>query len=340
MTTQSGAPPVVVVSPPALPPRTELSLVSAAALASETRTPNGGSAIPTWVGGVTWRPDNVATGGAADPCAPGNLNVGANLGKQEAFPIMIWEGERCTTASESIEEAQRRARALLEATTSKRLASEFWRGDLAAANAWPNPYLSRSVADVFDGATPPLVKQIGSGSTLNPIAALAALEQAIATYGTGARGMIHCTRRTALVWAAYFLLQQTGGLTLTALGNIVVADAGYDGTAPGHPAAALGGNFATGQEAWAYATGMVTVRLSEIEVSGAQRANEQLPNSITPDGETVVRAPGVGNLQANDRVVIASRYALATFDPAILAGVHIDHQLELSDTTHWSATLP
>jgi hypothetical protein len=348
MADTSGAPAVVIAPIPALPPRAELNLVQLAIGPNNPTRDFNGAQVSTWTAGVTWRPENVTKGGIADACNVGTLTPAANLSKQRAIPFFIWEAEDCTSAQDQdVADAQGRAVRLLKANLSQRIAKEMWRGDQAGPNGWPNPYLARDAAGgpYVDGSVPSVVKKVAAGSTVNPIAALAALDQAIATYGTGAQGMIHCTRRTLDVWASNHLVNREGGLLLSPQSNVIVADAGYDGSGPGaggtaHAAAAPD---ATGVQAWAYATGMVQTFVSDIEVGGAQRANDALlglPQGLGPDAQTITRGGSPDTTSYNRRVVIASCYGVAIFDPAIQIGCLIDHTLDLTDTTHWSATLP
>lgn len=337
MADTTGAPHLPVNPLPAVPPRTEDSLVAVSITENEVRDALG-ETIEAWVGGIQWRPENVGGGGGAAPCAPGTFSPGGNLATQTANPFLIWEAERCTAAQDrDVAVAQARAVRLLEATTSKRLAAEMWRGDIAVANAWSNPFLAR---DAAAGSNAPVVAQIASGTAVNPIAALAALEAAIAKKGTGARGMIHATRRTVTSWAAWNLVDLVGGMLVTTLGTIVVPDAGYDGSAPGAGGTlhAAGTPDATGVTEWAYATGLVTTRVSTIDVSGVTRVGDFLDSINTPDAQTLSR--DAGTYGPNDRIVIAQRYVLGTFDPAILVGVKIDLSLTIADTTHWSTTIP
>lgn len=337
MANVTGGPHALVAPVPASGPRSETSLVAASVppvggtdVNGETRTGPNGETVLNWSAGIKWRPENVAAGGTVDPCSPGTFTPPANLAQQMANPVLIWAAEKCSTMGERYEEARGRAERLLEAITSKRVARELWRGDRAAGSAWPNPYFTRDHAGGFNA---PVVGQIAAGAVISPIAAFAALEQAIGEKGTGARGMIHATRRTVSIWIANRLIHREGGLLLSELGTIVVADAGYDGSGPdagggGIAHAALAPD-ATGITSWAYATGIVTLRLGPIETSGQGRVGDLLPTGNNALGETVTR-------DADDIVVIAQRLALATFDPAILVGVKIDH----STTANWSTTIP
>lgn len=312
----------------------------------------------TWVAGVRWRPTGVGAHNLEDPCAVNAANPTAPLAQQASDAFLIREYESVTAfygnnRDRGIDAARLRAQQLLESTTSKRIARELWQGELAATRTWSNPFLSRTENATGQLGTPPLVKQVNSGAAVSPIPALAALEAAIAKYGRGDRGVIHCSPRTLMIWAG----QGGGGMVLgpsdgtiglltTPRGNIIIADAGYTGAPPAPTGAAPGGFSAGGTGAgvagnagantdqtgvleWAYATGLVALSVSEIDVSEPVHRGDILGAMNNDPGTNIKRS-------TDDLVVIASRYAAYTFDPAILAGVQID----LSSTTKWSATLP
>ena len=107
--------------------------------------------------------------------------------------------------------------------------------------------------------------------------------------------MIHATPELVSMWTHTGALREDGPRLVTvAKGTIIVAGSGYPGTGPlGHANAA-----ATADTCWAFASGLVHLRYSEIVV--------------TPDNmrEALNRA--------NNTVTYgASRYAAASFDPHI-----------------------
>jgi hypothetical protein len=134
-----------------------------------------------------------------------------------------------------------RARRALEATTSKQLAREFWLGEIAKADGLPNRYLAGAATDITSTYSGPLDAQRAVG----------ALVQALADNGMQ-DAMIHCSRyvgiQTPEAWRNEY--------TLADHGFVVCADSGYPGSGPA----------GTGGPHWAYATEIVNVRLSEIEV--------------------------------------------------------------------------
>lgn len=180
---------------------------------------------PRWVGGFVFVPNSCAAAQAiAIGCDLSDFDddrthkaASDNPDNVEYQPFAVVGGDSCSALDKNRDRLGR-ARAQLLATESYQIARELWRGDLARAGGWPNPFL-----------TDPAATDLG---THGPVHALAALEQFIVECLHGQRGMIHCTPYTASLWMATYALRVEQNLLLTALGTIVVADAGYDGSAP------------------------------------------------------------------------------------------------------------
>ncbi len=188
-----------------------------------------------------------------------------------------------------------RARALLDRCATLGIARELWTGTAAVAETpdLPNDYLANSVTTL---------KPNGNTST-NAIDALAWLEETAAQESCAGGTMIHCSPYTATVWKSCNLLErQPDGRVLTVLGSVIVADPGYDGSATD------GTVDATKATAWAYATGMVDVRLGPVQ-------------TVPPGSEL---ASGI-NRTNNDFNVYAYRAFSATFDPCTHVGIKVNH---------------
>lgn len=266
-----------------------------------------------WEAGVKWRPyTHGGTGGIYDPCDVSSLNAGTLLGEQTGDVYVVWEAESCSTFGGEADIAAERASNLLAATTSKRVARELWRGDVAvgATPDLANRRLNNPTAAGNLG-------KIGGGSAINRVAALAALEQSIGEQWSGEACYIHCTRRTASFWAADNLIHRVGNRLVTELGTVIIADAGYDGSVWNGSASAV--PSAPGATAWAFATGPVRLWLSDIETQTANQANPPgVPDLNDPIAAGVDRS-------TNLLTVRAYRYAVATFDAALHVGVLVDH---------------
>lgn len=267
-----------------------------------------GERVDRWGNGVKWRPyTDGGVGGAYDPCNATAMSPGTLLGVQTGDVFAIWEAESCSAMGEERFIAMERAKTLLEATTSKKIAAELWRGTISQAAGWSNRRLNNPTAAGNLG-------QINGAAAVNRVAAFAALEQALGEQGSGAQGYIHCTRRTASFWVSDHLIRRVGNRLVSELGTVIIADAGYDGSASN-------GSFTTnGTTNWAFATGPIRVFVSDIEVQGGGQVNivPDISTSGGPIGETLVRTTDLITVRAY-------RYALAVFDASTHVGVLVDH---------------
>lgn len=248
--------PIPVPAPPAQPPRHSLLVAAEVITGGDDR----------WTVGYTFRPEGAGTGGGviAPDCGPiDGFDSDRPPAWVEVQPFYVFDGDQCSRMSQagSYDEVAARARRNLQASESHHIAAEFWTGTLADDQSWTGEARLR-------GAT-----EVGVGP-LAPAEALACLEQALQTNRRGRRGMIHATAGTVTTWQAENLLRREGGQVLTVLDTIVVTDSGYDGSSPDGDAAADGA-------VWAYATGMVQVRLTApqpLQADEAQAMNRQTNN--------------------------------------------------------------
>lgn len=208
-----------------------------------------------WQGSFEFLPEPCPAGGVIDPCDADEEKVPppptAIVSNQ---PFGIWEGTSCSTFSkDEVNELPAKARRLLDNTQSAKIAHEAWEGTKSQAAGWGNQFF-RNGAIVL-------------GSELDPVDALGCLEQALAECLDGSPGMIHVTRQVATIWKGAQLIVRDGARLFTIFGTVVVPDAGYTGSAPIY-VDANGGEIsppvtdAVG-ESWAYATGIVDVRLQD-----------------------------------------------------------------------------
>lgn len=203
----------------------------------------------------------------------------------KSFAIEAYD--KCTTFGYEQRDVEQRAIDALELCTQKALEAEFWTGALAQANGYgDNRYLAGSdVTDVTPGGGPVKVRY-----------GLALLEQAIASCGCGARGVVHMTPEVGSVLP----VKEKGDHLETQLGNYIIVGSGYPGTGPD-------GNM-PGTGVYMYATGMVSVRLGRSEAVGT--LNQQVRTS---DNTWEVRA---------------QRPAAVTWDGCCAFGVHVDLALD------------
>jgi hypothetical protein len=184
----------------------------------------------------------------------------------------------------------------LEATQSFQVADELWTGALrdaadAGEDLEDNPALTDSSSDTVTGGPEDVVD------------ALACLEQGLAQCSQGRRGMIHATPQVLVQWIAASAVRLEGGQYLSPMGNLVVADAGYPGDGPGGSAA--------GASQWAYATGIISVRLSTPQV---------IPGNLD---SAQVMAQAL-NREDNTLDVYAQRLALLQWDECCHLAAEID----------------
>lgn len=253
------APRAVVEAPYALPPRVGLLPTMAAVQGEDTYR----GATDRWGAGFAFAPEGCGSVGVQNPCGGGSKDIDDNPAIVEAEPIALWAGDKCSPMQ--ARDYAARARRQLAAAESYQLANELWNGTLAKSETlpgggdWPNQYLTSESSDVLT-----------SGPT-SPTDALAMLEYALGDCAHGARGVIHATRHAATYWQALNLLRREGNLLLTAFDTIVIADAGYGGAGP----------YGTAEDGsqWAYATGMLQVRLGPIDVIGSD-VSQQVDRSV------------------------------------------------------------
>lgn len=186
---------------------------------------------------------------AFDPFAPGcgqfDLSHLLQLDQATEDTTTLWVGLRCNTAAETFEQLKVRSEQLLDIDRHRQLEDHFWTTVLNAST------------DLSPVGSSPLRY------------ALAALQEALGPCG---RGFIHCTVQTAALWHSEQMLRRDGALLLDVFDNVIVPGVGYDGSSP------AGVVDATGETAYAYATGMVDTRLGPVRTF---ENLDPLDNSLT-----------------------------------------------------------
>lgn len=265
----------IVPSPSATPP--PHSLIRAA---DTTR-----DADPDWEKGLQYLPE--APGGyqAAAFCTTDQVDHRRGLPvtvDAEAVELRFYDACETTFGYREAEVTDR-LRRISDATESYGIAREMWTGELARAATLPNPYL---------GKAPTII----TASPVSPRRGLGLLEEAVGDALMGQQAFIHCARAARpYLWE----LDQQGNLLFTKIGNAIVCDAGYPGSAPDGEA-----DSATDDVAWIYATGPVVVRRTPLAFYAAA------------DAEVI-------DTRTNQRVRTASKMFAATFDPAVLFAVPV-----------------
>lgn len=258
-----------------------------------------------WGRGVTWTPEGCGGGGvvAANCAGISGREPTDRTGRTIADPFYVWASDECDSGGYAARDWQGRARRQLESTQSFQVARELWTGTLTRAEL---------AATHTDQASPFLADSAQVITTkLAAARAIGVAEAEAMACSKGRRLMIHApvpVLQSAIDAGAGYIARDTGGVLTTAMGNIVVADAGYPGTGP------LGPTFANSPDnttQWIYATGLVQVRLAAIEM---------LPGSLE-DARGVAEALDRGT---NDITVWAQRLALYQLDPCCRIAVATD----------------
>lgn len=296
--------------------------------ASEAVDPAG----TRWFPGFEFAPRFCGDGGMWVPCAdnvPRNLNpdqYGSGSGDVEQtkdavdasdfvrfIPYVVWDQFTCTTRGFQVTDYKGTARASIELTQDKQIESELWTGQVMAAagnDALGDPIENMSLM----GSTPEdgVLNPGGAAapSSVSPAVALALLQQGIANCGPGTRGMIHATPYLADLWGQTGAIKDISGkLMTTTRGTLVVSGAGYTGEGPVSSPHVLADS-----EVWAYATGMVEWRMSDIFL---------VP--LTPDGRAGANNIAEAIDRSTNKVTFrAERFAAAVWNECCTVAVLVD----------------
>jgi hypothetical protein len=217
-----------------------------------------------WVRGFAYLPEN---GSAAINRAPGDVTTvddptePPNLAKVEVQP---WDvGVKMSASSLNGEEQidyLGRVQRQSDAAAPYGIEYEFWTGELAQANSWPNNYLASSNSEDIT-PTP--------GTPVTMAEGLGLIQSYLSNTGFGGQGMIHLVPE-----AAPNLLnsRRVGKFLLDQFDNIIVPGVGYQGTGP------TGDAPPTGQT-WIYGTDLVAVRLQKNPVVFPKLLSQALDRS-------------------------------------------------------------
>jgi hypothetical protein len=200
-------------------------------------------------------------------------------------PFVVEVPYTCSTWGFLENDYEGRALRQLEAGLSKAIEREFWTGEKNPANMNLTFWTPNDDAHVLNpgGAASP--------TAVDPATALVLLEAALGDCYGGTAGMLHAPTAVAERWAAFYFIDadeefEDRMLRTRSREDIVVVGAGYPGTGPfGQPDPAPGTQ-------WAFATGMVDVRLGEpmIYPETFAEALDRATNTVTFRGEQVAAA--------------------------------------------------
>lgn len=237
-----------------------------------------------WPLGFTFEPMQCAASGKLAVECIGNTAAMSGVVDEDASPVVDGEpflvvaGYQCSPFGFQARDWDGIVRAQLRAVRSFEVADQLWSDTLglAAEDGTPFRPLNSLASD----------RVTGSAATITD--ALACVEQALGACLRGARGMVHMMPQLLVHAAAQQAVHREGNLWVTPMGNVVVADAGYDGSGPG--------GLAAGDTQFIYGTSMVEVRLSAEAVT---------PDPDNPDAE------GFAGLERDQNTVEVFAYQLA-----------------------------
>jgi len=229
-------PPPVSLSAP-LPTKRDFGLLDAAKVILETgRFPVSASILDYPTGELS-----VQVAGAHG--SMGTKAFNARIDQQDVFGFTVYLGVTCTTVSAKDPEFRQRLQASFRAHESQMVEAML----VDANGEQVEPYLTDGNMENF-------------GAAVSPTEGIAKLENAIGLVGNG---MIHVTPGTfTALDAAGVVQRRSPGIIETGQGTTVVVGAGYIGAYP------QGGSSPTGDQEWAFASGLVEVHRDEDEIIG------------------------------------------------------------------------
>jgi len=255
-----------------------------------------------WMNGVNVDGYPADTPSLWEPCSSGTYRTkaeGGDLPQSRFDPIVAYEPITCSAIGHSDWQAfARRAELVLQATISFAVEEALSQGVLLSTN----PFFADANLDIL------------SGAAVTPAVGLSYLEDAIGE--TGRAGIIHATPGTVAAWGDDLRhgmaptdpmepmdpmkpMDPMRHVLTTVNGTPIASGGGYIGADP-----VAGATPAAGQ-AWAFATGPVQVRLSDVVMVG-----EDINGTLDTSN--------------NDLTFRAEIYALPVWDTALQAGILID----------------
>lgn len=195
--------------------------------------------------GFRFLPERCADGGRLAIECEGDtsqMQLASNPAIVTGDSMLVYTGDSCSTLGVLGIDLVDRATRHVSIVQSFQIAAELWDGSLNLD--------ALSLAD-------PAADDLSSGA-VSAIAAIGMVDWGIGRVTQGQQGMVHMTPQIlAQLALGNGPLRREGGLWLTPMDNIVVADAGYSGNGPdGQPA---------GASQWIYGTTMIYLRLGKIE---------------------------------------------------------------------------
>lgn len=238
-----------------------------------------------WEGGISFQPEGCVEASAWDPCSVDIDRVKAgysgNQVQVDFNPYVLIVAYTCSTFGFQAADYEGRVMRSLDRSFHKALEREFWLGEKVATNQ----ALVRITNDDDHILNP---GGANAPTAVTPAEALVLLTAGLANCNSGSVGMIHASPRLAEIWFQQTLIHRNddGSLVTGVRGDIIVSGAGYTGDAPEDQDASAG------YIEWAYATGLVDVKLGDpiMTPSNIAEAMDRSINEVTFFGERTAAA--------------------------------------------------
>lgn len=261
-----------------------------------------------WGNGFCWAPEgsgNESTGVFDPACATGEDTKSVeDCEPSECFcAFIIWAADKSSTIGFNSRDSVARARRKLDAAASKLIENEIYTNSLGICTQ----------AIGLSGGSTNFTDLTPATGAVSARQALLVLEDAVGDWGVGQQVTYHIRPGEVVPWLDSYAIYrepspmgvaQVGQRYRSPMGNLIVPGRGYTGQGPG-------GQAATSDLVWAYATPTPQVRLGGIL---------SIPESGQIDGTVVTRTTNVVTTYAERLVVVA-------WEKYLHLGIQIDRTL-------------
>jgi len=263
-----------------------------------------------WANGFCWLPEgsgNENTGVMEGVCTDGEVtkDTSYECGTECFCSFIVWAADRSSTFAFEARDWMGRVTRKLEAAQAKLIEHEIYTNSLGICTQ----------AIALSGGNPNFVDATPAGGPLSPRSALAALEDIVADVSVGQQAVFHVRPFEIVPWMETCSVTKEPGLRggqrfVSPMGNLIVPGRGYTGQGPG-------GQPATPDVVWAYATPVPQIRLGPVLT---------IPN-IPDDPEDEGAWSAVTDALRNHTVVYAEREVVVAWEQYMHVGIQIDRSL-------------
>lgn len=266
-----------------------------------------------WEAGVQFAPEGCGEAGRVPVDCIGSteqLVAPENPDWVTADAFAVWGVDQCSTFGLRARDYAGRARRQLEAGQSFQIAAELWSGSMVG-----DPIMLSGGTTVNENVPlNAITSDTVTPSAQTPQDALAMVVDALGRCGQGRQGAVHMRAQVLQQLVTNGSVYRDSGLWYTAMGHLVIADDGYDGSGPG--------NVPAVSTQWIYGTQIPEVRLGEIQI---------VPNLAeqSPAGDAIGWDAAV-DPYTNLVTVYAQRLALVEWDPCCHIAAEVALPIPLS----------